>query len=71
MQSLSSTPFYFVDCMTQPLATFHGHSLSVNTVAYTPNGTYVLSGSQDRSIGIWNPHKNVSVSLMKGMFVNY
>ena len=34
---------------------FQGHTASVNCVAYSPNGSHIVSGSDDKTIRIWNP----------------
>ena len=34
-----------------------GHKSSVYVVKFSKDGEYVLSGSQDRTIKLWNPYK--------------
>ena len=36
------------------LKTLEGHSFDVNSVAYSPNGTKIISSSGDETIKIWN-----------------
>ncbi len=35
------------------LKTLEGHSWTVNSVAYSPDGTKIISGSNDNTIKIW------------------
>ena len=32
----------------------HGHTHSVTSVAYSPDGSHIVSGSQDKTIRVWN-----------------
>eukprot|EP00388_Colpodella_angusta_P001759 GDKJ01005346.1.p1 GENE.GDKJ01005346.1~~GDKJ01005346.1.p1 ORF type:complete len:339 (-),score=38.44 GDKJ01005346.1:22-1011(-) len=43
---------------------FYAHKEVVNSVSYTPDGTYIISGSQDREIGIWNPWTKKKVAII-------
>ncbi|MFM6370305.1 MAG: WD40 repeat domain-containing protein, partial [Dolichospermum sp.] len=36
------------------LQTFTGHSYSVNSLAYSPDGQTLASGSWDKTIKLWN-----------------
>src|SRR5262249_26038438 len=38
----------------EPLLTLEGHDLHVRSVAFSPDGRYLASGSADRSIALWN-----------------
>src|SRR5712675_120186 len=33
---------------------FHGHSRTVNSVAFSPNGSRIVSGSEDNTIRLWD-----------------
>jgi WD40 repeat protein len=37
-----------------PLASFTGHTDWVNSVAFSPDGQHIISGSSDQTICIWN-----------------
>jgi WD40 repeat protein len=39
------------DLMAGPL---EGHSNLVNSVIYSPDGKHIVSGSEDRTIRVWN-----------------
>lgn len=43
------------------LKTFEGHKSGVRTVAYSPDGTHVVSGSSDKTIRIWDVETGESV----------
>ena len=34
---------------------FQGHTRGVNSVAYPPDGSHIASGSEDKTIRVWNP----------------
>ena len=36
------------------LKTLEGHSYYINSVAYSPDGTKIISGSDDKTIKIWD-----------------
>ena len=39
-------------CIVGP---FQGHTEAVYSVAYSPDGSHIVSGSQDNTIRVWNP----------------
>jgi WD40 repeat protein len=42
--------------------TLHGHTDDVNSVAYSPDGTHIVSGSEDNTIRVWNAITGQSVA---------
>ena len=42
-----------------------GHISSINTLAYSPDGKYLASGSRDKTIRIWNIHDG-TVKILEG-----
>jgi len=41
------------DVVTEPLVTFSGHTEMVSSVAFSPDGSYVLTGSGDYTARLW------------------
>jgi glucose repression regulatory protein TUP1 len=48
------------------IRTFEGHKDFVLSVALTPNGDWVMSGSKDRGVQFWNPHTGVAQLMLQG-----
>lgn len=46
--------------------TFHGHSAPVNSVAFSPDGHYILTGSMDHTAILWNISTGMKVGLFRG-----
>jgi mitogen-activated protein kinase organizer 1 len=40
------------------LRSLHGHTAAVNAARYTTDGSYCMTASDDRSVRLWNPHKD-------------
>ena len=48
------------------IRTFRGHSEWVNSVSFSPNSKFALSGSTDKSIRLWNVSTGMLVRTFKG-----
>ena len=48
------------------IKTFEGHKDFVLSVALTPHGDWVLSGSKDRGVQFWDPHTGVAQLMLQG-----
>ncbi|KAF2811449.1 WD40 repeat-like protein [Mytilinidion resinicola] len=48
------------------LRTFEGHKDFVLSVALTPHGEWVLSGSKDRGVQFWDPNTGVAQLMLQG-----
>ena len=46
------------------LKTLEGHSWDVSSVAYSPDGTKIVSGSGDKTIKIWNANTGESLKTL-------
>jgi WD40 repeat protein len=46
--------------------TFRGHTKYVNSVAISPNGKYIVSGSYDKTIKLWNINTGELIRSFKG-----
>jgi WD40 repeat protein/tRNA A-37 threonylcarbamoyl transferase component Bud32 len=49
-----------------PLYTYNGHSDRVNTVAWSPDGTYIASGSTDETVQVWDADTGNCVLIYRG-----
>ena len=48
------------------VATLEGHSDLVFSVAYSPDGKYIASGSADKSVIVWDTESRSCVATLKG-----
>ncbi|MCI5715187.1 MAG: hypothetical protein MR279_01010 [Bacteroidales bacterium] len=48
------------------LKTLKGHKYSVNSVAYSPDGTKIISGSGDETVKIWDANTGKCLKTLKG-----
>ncbi|KAJ9643062.1 general transcription repressor [Coniosporium tulheliwenetii] len=48
------------------IRTFEGHKDFVLSVALTPDGSWVLSGSKDRGVQFWDPNTGVAQLMLQG-----
>eukprot|EP00741_Cyanophora_paradoxa_P008881 tig00001408_g8598.t1 len=51
---------------TRVAQTLTGHQGPVSVVRFNSDGSYCLTGGQDRLIKLWNPHKGLCVKTYKG-----
>jgi WD40 repeat protein len=45
---------------------FIGHSLKVLSVAFSPDGKYLASGSEDRTVKLWSVESQKEISTLRG-----
>ena len=57
--------FIYLNKDESPL-TLEGHTGCVNSVAYSPDGTKIISGSWDKTIKIWNANYGVCLQTLEG-----
>ena len=48
------------------LKTLEGHSWDVSSVAYSPDGTKIVSGSGDKTIKIWDANTGQCLKTLEG-----
>ena len=48
----------------EPVCTLTGHSDSVFSVAYSPDGKHIVSGSGDRTVKIWDAQSEEEVRVV-------
>ncbi|KAI9741881.1 MAG: general transcription repressor [Cirrosporium novae-zelandiae] len=51
---------------TKCIRTFEGHKDFVLSVALTPDGDWVLSGSKDRGVQFWDPKTGIAHAMLQG-----
>ena len=44
--------------------TLTGHSREVYSVAFSPDGKHIVSGSRDRTVKVWDSHTGTEVSVL-------
>ena len=58
--------FFWKRRSRQDLRTFHGHTLAVVSLACSPDGTWIASGSLDKTIRIWNTTTGKILHTLQG-----
>ena len=46
--------------------TLNGHTQSVHSVSFSPDGKYVVSGSDDKSVKIWSTESGEVLRTLNG-----
>ena len=49
-----------------PMYVSSGHSYAVMSVAFSPDGNTIASGSRDKSIKLWNPQTGDLIRTLEG-----
>ncbi len=69
----SSEPDFFVNAITidnlQNITTLHtltGHTYSINSIAFSPDGHLLASGSDDKNIKLWDPQTGKPLQTLTG-----
>ncbi|ABA24452.1 serine/threonine protein kinase with WD40 repeats [Trichormus variabilis ATCC 29413] len=65
LQSLPQLITKFSEISTQPY-TLKGHASDVNSVAFSPNGEFLASGSDDKTIKVWNLKTKQKIHTLPG-----
>lgn len=55
-------------CSGKELQTFEGHSWGVSSVAITPDGNYIVSGSPDSTIRLWELNSGKELRIFEGSY---
>jgi len=54
------------DVVTEPIRTFSGHTDGVYSVAFSPDGTKVLTGSSDKTARLWHADTGAHIRTFSG-----
>jgi len=54
------------DVVAQPIRTFTGHISPVRSVAFSPDGTRVLTGSDDQTAKLWDARTGICIRTFTG-----
>ena len=61
-----SSGFLVAEISARRLAVLEDHRSSVNSVAFSPNGMVLASGSSDRTIKVWHAETSTQIADLKG-----
>ena len=50
----------------QPVTTLKGHTDPVTSVAFSPDGKRIVSGSDDKTVKVWDAHTGQEIRTLKG-----
>jgi len=63
---LLSQVYVSAETLKEPIRTFQGHTDSVKTVAFSPDGNTAISGSSDSTIKLWDVQTGEEIRTFKG-----
>ncbi len=52
--------------MQKEVTTLQGHSDSINSVAFSPDGKYLASGSLDDTVKLWSVESHKEITTLQG-----
>ncbi|ETO20342.1 G-protein beta WD-40 repeats containing protein [Reticulomyxa filosa] len=58
--------FCFIGKYFKPLKVLQGHSASVNSITFSPDGTKLVSSSDDSTVRIWDVASGTNIQVLKG-----
>jgi WD40 repeat protein len=62
----SPTPLASPHALGSTLLTYRGHTGAVYTIAWSPNGQYIASGSADSTVRVWNTATGETLYIYQG-----
>jgi hypothetical protein len=52
--------------INKPIRTFRGYTYSVHSVAFSPNGKYIISGNGDNTLKLWDVNRGNCIRTFRG-----